>query len=49
MLLVISLLCLLLGCIFLWLELSQYGGLFQVKGTVSGVWDAALDAAARFV
>ena len=35
MLLLISLICLLLGVIFLWLEVNQYGGLFNVKGKVS--------------
>ena len=37
MLLLVSLLCLLLGVIFLWLEVNQYGGLFNVKGTLSSL------------
>lgn len=33
--LVIALLAILLGCLFLWLEIGQYGGLGQIKGKVS--------------
>jgi hypothetical protein len=37
MLLLVALLCLLLGVIFLWLEVNKYGGLFNVKGQLSGL------------
>jgi hypothetical protein len=33
--LVIALIAILLGCLFLWLEIGQYGGLGQIKGKVS--------------
>lgn len=33
-LLIIALVSLLLGCIFLWLEISEYGGFGAVKGKV---------------
>jgi hypothetical protein len=33
--LVIALLAILLGCLFLWLEIGEYGGLGQIKGKVS--------------
>lgn len=35
MLLLVALLALLLGCLFLFLEINQYGGLGAVKGKVS--------------
>ncbi len=40
-LLIIALVSLLLGCIFLWLEISEYGGFSAVKGPVSAVTPSA--------
>ena len=37
MLLIIALISLLLGCIFLWLEISEYGGFGAVKGRVGAL------------
>lgn len=37
MLLIIALISLLLGCIFLWLEIREYGGFGAVKGRVGAV------------
>ena len=36
-LLIIALVSLLLGCIFLWLEISEYGGFGAVKGRVGAL------------
>lgn len=36
-LLIIALVSLVLGCIFLWLEISEYGGFGAVKGPVGAV------------
>lgn len=44
MLLFVALVCLLLGCIFLLLELNKYGGFGQVTGTVSSLWQPATAA-----
>jgi hypothetical protein len=37
MLLLLALLALLLGCLFLYLEINQYGGFGAVKGKVSSL------------
>jgi hypothetical protein len=37
MLLIIALISLVLGCVFLWLEISEYGGFGAVKGRVGAV------------
>jgi len=37
MLLIISLVSLLLGCLFLFLEIREYGGFGQIKGKISAV------------
>jgi hypothetical protein len=37
MLLLLALLALLLGCLFLYLEINQYGGIGAVKGKVSSL------------
>ena len=36
-LLIIALVSLLLGCVFLWLEIAEYGGFGAVKGRVGAV------------
>ncbi len=36
-LLIIALISLLLGCIFLWMEINEYGGFGAVKGQVGAV------------
>jgi len=36
-LLIISLVALLLGCLFLWLEMKEYGGFGAVKGPVGAI------------
>lgn len=33
--LIIALVCLLMGCIFLWLEIGEYGGYDAVKGPLA--------------
>ena len=37
--LIVSLLSLLLGCLFLLLELNEYGGFGAYKGPVGALWD----------
>ena len=37
MLLIIALISLVLGCVFLWLEISEYGGFGAVKGRVGAI------------
>ncbi len=52
-LLIIALISLLFGCIFLWLEISEYGGFGAIKGPIGavtlpgtswnpGVWEAVV-------
>ena len=33
--LIIALVCLLMGCLFLWLEIGEYGGFGAIKGPVA--------------
>ncbi len=43
--LIVSLMALLLGCLFLYLELREYGGWGAVRGHVSAVTAPVIDAA----
>jgi len=43
MLLIIALISLMLGCVFLWLEISEYGGFGAVKGRVGAVTHTVSD------
>ena len=49
MLLLVSLLAILLGCLFLFLEIQKYGGFGQVKGKVSSLSQPADIEASRLV
>lgn len=44
-LLLIALVSLLMACLFLYLEINEYGGLFEVKGRMSSVATPIVDSA----
>lgn len=41
--LIISLIALMLACLFLYLEINAYGGFGSVKGRLSAIWPQAVD------
>lgn len=47
--LVISLVALLMGCLFLYLEIRAYGGFGQIKGALSAVSPIGFEPAAQFL
>ena len=46
--LIIALLSLMLACLFLWLEIAEYGGWGAIKGRITGITAPILDATQTF-
>jgi hypothetical protein len=46
--LLVSLLAILVGCLFLFLEIRAYGGFGQIKGALSAVSPSLLDQTAHY-
>ncbi|MDZ4656875.1 MAG: hypothetical protein SH868_04775 [Bythopirellula sp.] len=46
--LVVSLIAILMGCLFLYLEIRAYGGFGQIKGALSAVSPALSDPIAQY-